>query len=99
MKVTVRPYLFLRDALGKKEIILDLVEGSTVYDLLEALRREYGLTDRIESGRHILQLLEGGEPVGLIILIDGGNIRQKQGTATKLHDGAVVSLFPPAAGG
>jgi molybdopterin converting factor small subunit len=33
------------------------------------------------------------------VLVDGRHVKTKQGTATLLHEGAVVALFPPAAGG
>lgn len=99
MKIVVKPYIFLRQLMGFKEIIIDLNESTTVDGLLKLLRQNYGLPDQIKAGRQILRLLDRNEPVGLIILIDGRNIKQLQGTATNLHEGAVVALFPPAAGG
>lgn len=99
MKITVKPYIFLQQIMGCKEIIIDLNEGATIKGMLESLSQNYGLPDQIKAGRQILRLLDKSEPVGLIILIDGRNIKQLQGTATKLYEGAVVALFPPAAGG
>lgn len=99
MKVTVKPYLFLRRALGFKEIVLPLPAGSTIKDLLQLLRQEYGLPASLEYGRSRLVLFTGERPSGISILLDGRNIRHLQDELTPLYDGAVVTLFPPAAGG
>ena len=99
MKVVVRLYLFLRDVLGSKEVALELPEGSSVSELLQIMREQYGLPDRISTEYGNLVLIENDQPVGLIILVDGRNIKQLQGLATVLKDGSVITLFPPAAGG
>lgn len=99
MKVTVKPYLFLQEALGVKELELDLPAGTDIYELLKIIRRQYGLPDQIEADYGNITLFEDDQPVALTILIDGRNIKQLQGIATVLDDGSVVALFPPAAGG
>jgi sulfur-carrier protein len=99
LKVVVKAYLFLQQALGLRELALDLQEGATVDNLLHLLRDEHGLPDQIKSGRQTLTLFDGNRLVNLTVLIDGHHIKTKQGTATLLHEGAVVALFPPAAGG
>ena len=99
MKIVVKPYLFLREMLGAKELALEVNKKITISDLLKILREEHGLPDHFEAGFQVLRFFDGNEPVGLIILIDGRNIKQLQGTETLLHPGAVISLFPPAAGG
>ncbi len=99
MKVVVRLYLFLREALGSKEVALDLPEGSSVSELLQIIREQYGLPDRISSEYGNLILIENDQPTGLIVLVDGRNIKQLQGMATVLEEGSVINLFPPAAGG
>lgn len=99
MKVVVKAYLFLQQALGLRELAIDLQGGATIDHLLHLLREEYGLPDQIKSGRQTLILFDGDRVVNLTVLIDGHHIKTKQGTATLLHEGAVVALFPPAAGG
>ncbi len=99
LKVVVKAYLFLQQALGLRELALDLQGGETIDDLLRLLREEHGLPDQIKSGRQTLTLFDGDRLVDLSVLIDGRHIKTKQGTATLLHEGAVVALFPPAAGG
>lgn len=99
MNVVVKPYIFLREIMGSKQITLELHEDTTISGLLQTLRQDYGLPDQFKAGRQTLRFFDENEPVGLIILIDGRNIKQLQGTETKLHEAAVVALFPPAAGG
>ncbi len=85
--------------LGFKEHVFDMPEGARVIDLIRLLRRDYNLADRVDPGGGKLTLFEEDNPVGLLILIDGCSIKQLKGTETLLTDGAVVALFPPAAGG
>ncbi len=99
MKVTVKPYLFLRQALGVNEVDLDLPEGTSVQALLQVLRLDYDLPENFKTAGGILKLLDGNIPVGLLVLVNGHNIRQLQGIDTILADGDIISLFPPAAGG
>ncbi len=99
MEVIVKPYLFLRQALGAKEIFLDLPEGSKVQKLLNVLRQDYGLPENFKTAGGSLKLLDGDIPIGLLVLVNGHNIRQLQGLDTILADGDIISLFPPAAGG
>lgn len=99
MKIVVKAYLFLQQALGLRELALDLQSGASIDDLLHLLREDYGLPDQIKAGRQTLTLFDGNRVVNLTVLIDGQHIKTKQGTATLLHEGAVVALFPPAAGG
>jgi MoaD family protein len=100
MKVTVRPFLFIRDALGdQREIEVKLNSPATISDLLTTLRREYGLPDEIPIGRGVFELFHGNEVRNMVILKDGRNIRFLEGMETKLEDGAEIALFPPVVGG
>lgn len=99
MKVVVRPYLFLREALGSNEVTLELSERSSVSELLQIIREQFGLPDRISTKYGNLTLIENDQPTGLIIIVDGRNIKKLQGLATVLEEGSVITLFPPAAGG
>ena len=99
MQVIVKPYLFIRQALGEAEILIDLKDGSTVFELLNVLRRDHGLPEAVKVGRQELKLFSGSKLIGLIVLIEGRNIKQLDELKTKLKEGDTITLFPPAAGG
>lgn len=99
MQVIVRPYLFLREVLGCKEIALEMPAGSDLLALLAVLRSRHGFPDHYRSGYGRVTFFEDDHPAGLTILIDGHNIKQLQGVKTELKDGSIVTIFPPSAGG
>ncbi len=99
MEVVVKPYLFLRPAFGAKKVVIDLPEEANVQELLQVLRCDYGMPEKLNVAGGQLIFMDGDKPVGLTILVNGYNIKQLQGVYTTLNDGAVISLFPPAAGG
>ena len=100
MKVAVKPFLIIRDALGGEgEIEVKLKRGATISDLLSTLREEYGLPDEIPLSRGSLKLFEGKEVKEMVVLKDGRNFKLLEGLETKLENGAVVALFPPLFGG
>ncbi len=99
MKVVVRPYLFLREALKVKEIIIDLPEEAKVRELLQTLCRDHGMPEKLSTAKGYLTLINGKELAGMIVLINGRNIKELQGLDTILDHGVTISLFPPVAGG
>ncbi len=99
MKVKVKPYLFLQQALGSKEIAIDLPEKTNMQELLQVLHQDYGLPEKLKVAGGNLHLMDSNMPVGLIILVNGHNIRQQLGIKTVLNERDIISLFPPAAGG
>jgi molybdopterin converting factor small subunit len=99
LKVKVKPYLYLQEVLGCKEIILEMSEQATVGGLFRMLRNTYGFPDRIITANINIVLFEGDEPKNLTVLVDGRHIKSLQGTATILSDGVTVALFLPSAGG
>ena len=99
MKVVVKPYLFLRQVLGFKEATLDVPEGTDVKQLLQILRREHKMPEKFNTAGGQLTLLEDEKIVGLVVLVNGRNIKQLKGVDTVLDNGNVINLFPPAAGG
>ncbi len=99
MQIVVRPYLFLREILGCKEITLEMPPESDLSALLTTLRSRYGFPDHHQSDYGRVVFFEDNNPVGLTILIDGRNIKQLQGGETLLNEGSVVTIFPPSAGG
>lgn len=99
MQIVVRPYLFLREILGFKEIALEMPAGSDLLALLAVLRSRHGFPDCYQLSYGSVTFFEDDIPVGLTILIDGHNIKQLGGVKTELNDGSTVTIFPPSAGG
>ena len=99
MQVKVKPYLFLREMLGSQYLTIELPEGATVKELLQLLQQEYGLPEKLTVQSASITLFGSNNKTGLIILINGFNIRQMQGLQSLLQEGDRISLFPPAAGG
>lgn len=95
----MKAYLFLRQPLGGKEISLIMPEGADIEQLLQVLQADYGLPEEIKLSGSLLSLTSRGKLTGLAVLLNGRNIKHLQGISTVLNDGAVISLFPPAAGG
>ena len=80
MRLEVRLFAFLRDLAGTDRLELELPEGSTVADLLEAVRRVPGL-ERMPGGTAVAvereyadpaRPLRNGEEVALIAPVAGG---------------------------
>ena len=99
MRVQVKPYLFLREVLGNRYISMNLPEGATVKELLQLVQKETGLPENLTVKSASVTILGSNNETGLIILINGCNIRQLQGLQYRLQEGDEISLFPPAAGG
>lgn len=85
----------MRDAVGRKSLSVELDEGATVADALDALLASYeGLEPHLGAD-------EGGERVGrnLNVTVDRRNIRQLDGTDTTLEAGSTLRLAPAVVGG
>jgi len=93
MKVEVHVFFPFRAEIGAGPIALDLPPGADVARVVTALverypqlqERIYGPNGRI--GRHVSAL------------VNGVSIQFKQGFATRLAEGDVVTLLPPVGGG
>ncbi|KYH41288.1 MAG: hypothetical protein AYL32_006430 [Candidatus Bathyarchaeota archaeon B26-2] len=93
MKVKVK-FFMMREITGKRMEEVEIEEGATVHQLLEALSEKYGR----EFKRRIWN--EFGLPRGHIqFLLDGKNIRSLNGFETKLKEGSTVAIIPPIGGG
>jgi molybdopterin synthase sulfur carrier subunit len=92
MKVTVRAFAHLREILGK-ELEIELPEGETVRGLLDALSVGHrGFREALFDETGQLKAFNS-------ILKNGRNIAFLDQMETKIDDGDVIALFPPAAGG
>ena len=92
MRIKVRALADLRLALGGFEREVEVPgQEATVGQVLELLYKQYPkLKEHLEHG-------SGRSDVA--ILVDGVNIVHLQGLDTRIKDGAVVTLIPPAGGG
>ena len=100
MKVIVKPFMFIRDALGnQREFEVKLNSPATISDLFTTLRRDYGLPDEVSIGRSVFKLFDGREITNMLVLRNGRSIKSLEGMETKLEDGAEIAIFPPLVGG
>ena len=92
-KITVKFYALLRRRLGASAME---IEGDEllVIDLLRRAEQQAGQ-------RFLDEMLdrEKGLLAGTMILVNGENIRLKQGLETRVASGDTVDLFSPAGGG
>jgi sulfur-carrier protein len=93
--IRVQIYGLLRLLLGGREALeLPWQEGDTVGSALEKFQAALPVP---VSGRLIDDA--GALHQGTIILVNRRNILHLEGLGTVLHDGDVLALFPPGAGG
>jgi molybdopterin synthase sulfur carrier subunit len=93
MKIELRCFGPVREAVGSKTVARELPANATIGDLLVELVEEAPELDG--------QLVdEAGEVRGSInVTVEGRNVRQLDGAATTLSDGDVVRIAPPVVGG
>ena len=91
-KVKVLVFASLRDKIGwsQKEV---LVNGDKIRDLLRSIKSI--------DGRSLYEIvIENGKlRPNFLILLNGREISFLNGLNTKIKDGDMVSIFPPAGGG
>jgi len=92
--IKVRFLFHLKDAIGAREITLNLKENATIKDALQLLFKRYG--DRIEN---ILKKSDGEYNPSISILVNGRLIDFISGLETKLSNGDLISFVPLAGGG
>jgi MoaD family protein len=92
MLVTIRAFASLRSVMPR-EIGLELDAGSSIDDLLEKLVNRYpGIFPELYAGT-------GSLSPRVNILMNGRNIQHLAGLKTVIGAGALIAIFPPAAGG
>jgi len=91
MAVTVKIPTQLRSATGGESVAS--VEGATVSEVLDGLFVQFGeLRERIADG-------EGGLRRFVNVYLSGEDIRFLEGVATRVPDGAELTILPAVAGG
>lgn len=94
VKVNVKFSVMFKDATGITATTVD-VSGETVKDLIDALIKQFGP----QFSERILDAKTGGVRRFINIFVNGKDIRNLQGSNTKLEEGAEVRLIPAVAGG
>ncbi|WP_424019061.1 ubiquitin-like small modifier protein 1 [Halorientalis pallida] len=93
MHVEFVTYATIRDSIGEKRLEREFDSGTTVGEALSALADDY------ESLGPLLFDGDGELRPHVNVLVDEENVRNGDGSATTLSDGATVSLAPGVAGG
>ncbi len=94
MEITVHYFTVLRNVTKKRLEKIKVNDGSTLESLLTALIKKYG-----ENFERYMSSGKREKRVQVIFLLNGQDVAQFKGLGTQLHDGDVVSLMPPIAGG
>lgn len=93
MRVIMRYYADFREIMGIREMLLDLKDGQTIRGLLATITNKY---PELKS-----ELFENQDDLKefVTVLINGRSIEFLEHMNTRLKDGDMISLFPPAHGG
>jgi MoaD family protein len=92
--VSVEFLAALRIFTNERRIDIEVPEGSTIVAVLNELHQRFGS----ENAERIFDTTNGVSPA-LIILVNGTNIKNLDGTDTIIQDGDVVACVPIMAGG
>lgn len=79
-------YATVREAAGTPETEADATDLDTLLKMLAEM-----------FGREFSHLLAAGE--GVVILVNGRNVKSGPGAYSRLSEGDEVSIFPPVSGG
>lgn len=93
MKVRVRFYGMAYDEVGTRELSLEMVDGSTVDDLLSIIVKQYpDLTKLVYDEEGVFREY-------LEVAVNKTDIIGLKGLETTLSDGDTVLIMPPIGGG
>ncbi len=92
MKITVRSFANIRDAIGSRVVELDLHEKATAWDVLQELVRRYPTLSQILFKDSKLS-------PSVKIALNSENIEVSEIEQIVLSDGHQLVLIPPTGGG
>lgn len=95
VKVKVHTILTLQEVIGRREVEVDLPQGTSLKGLISHMVGVWGerLSERLfKTGTE--ELLPR-----IRIMVNGRDMQFVQGFETRLQDGDAVYLFPPVSGG
>ena len=95
INVTAKFFTTLREITGTREKTVEIEEETTVEEVLDKLREEYG-----KAFEEYVYEKDGKQlSSGLQFLVDGRNIFTISGQKTKLSKNSVLAIIPPIEGG
>jgi len=95
MKVTVKFFTTLREITGTRETSVESPEETTVEDIMDKLRKEYGKPFEEYVYEKDGKMLSSN----LQFLVNGRNIFTISGSKTALSHNSVLAIIPPIEGG
>jgi MoaD family protein len=91
LKIKIKFFSFFRDLFQAGEKDVNIERGADVQDLLNFLCDSSKKRERVFEGRELKPYLA--------ILKNGKHIHSLNGLETKLDEGDLIAIFPPAGGG
>lgn len=91
MRVTVLLSAMFKEAAGKREVIKELHDGSSLKVLLDKLAHEYG-----RDFNQIIDQSTGQVTTDALVMLNGQSMRK---TDVQIKDGDVVMISVPIGGG
>jgi molybdopterin synthase sulfur carrier subunit len=91
LRIKIKFFSFFRDLFQTEEKDVDMERETNVQDLLNLLCDSSKKRNRVFEGRELKPYLA--------ILKNGKHIHSLNGLETKLEDGDLIAIFPPAGGG
>ena len=92
MRITVRSFAMIREIFGKKEISIDLSDGSTVLSLIDDLLKKY-------TALNSILYYEGSINKSNVIALNDMKIEPDSFSLTFLKENDIIHIIPPAGGG
>jgi len=91
MRIKIKFFSFFRTLFETEEEEVQMESGTNIQDLLNLLCDSSKKLDRVFEGRELKPYLA--------ILKNGKHINSLNGLETKLDEGDLIAIFPPAGGG
>lgn len=92
MRIQIRLFGEFREAVGQETVVLELPSGADCLQALRELVAHYpGLGPLLFSGERMRDHLH--------VFLNGQNVNNLSGLATKLSEGDVLTFFTPISGG